>query len=128
MLTFMRDGGPFMWLLLIMFLLILALAIKKFIQMTRKEDVSPSYHESGINAIIFWGAVSAIIGFFAHYLGIYNAMIAISRATDISPAVISYGYSISLIPILAGLLIFLVSAFIWFSLRWHLKQSLKSQN
>jgi hypothetical protein len=128
MLTLMRDGGPFMWLLLLLFIMILGLAVRKFIQLIHTGDEIPSFTESGINAIVFWGAVSAVIGFFAHYLGIYHAMIAISRASDISPAIVSYGYSMSLIPVLAGLLIFLVSAIIWFLLRWRLKHVFKTQS
>jgi len=78
--------------------------------------------ESGINAIVFWGAISAIVGFFAHYLGVYYAMLAIQRANDISPAIVAYGSSMSLITILTGLTIFIFSAIIWFVLRWRYKQ------
>ena len=122
MIQFFLEGGMMMWFLLIIAVVILVLSIKKAIQLYGKQEVSKPILESGINAIVFWGAISAIVGFFAHYLGIYYAMIAISRANDISPAIVSYGYSMSLITILTGLTIFLVSAIIWFVLRWRYKQ------
>jgi uncharacterized membrane protein len=111
-----------MWFLLIIAILILALSVRKVIQLYGKQDLPKAVLESGINAIIFWGAIAAIFGFFAHYLGIYYAMLAIFQANDISPAIVALGYSISLITILTGLTIFMISAIIWFVLRWRYKQ------
>ena len=84
-----------------------------------KKDIDPHRLEPGINAIIFWGSISAILGIFAHFSGIYQAMVAISMANDISPAIVAMGYAISLITILTGLLIFMISAVIWFFYRWR---------
>lgn len=122
MIQFFREGGEMMWIFLVLALLILYLSIKKAIQLYNKDTLPKSVLETGINAIIFWGAIAAIIGFFAHYLGVYYAMIAISQANDISPAIVAYGYSMSLITILTGLTIFIFSAVIWFVLRWRFKQ------
>jgi uncharacterized membrane protein len=122
MIQFFIDGGIMMWFLLIIAILILALSVRKVIQLYGKQDLPKAVLESGINAIIFWGAIAAIFGFFAHYLGIYYAMLAIFQANDISPAIVALGYSISLITILTGLTIFMISAIIWFVLRWRYKQ------
>ena len=122
MIQFFREGGEMMWLFLLLVLLIVYLSIKKLIQLYGKEDLPKSTLETGINAIIFWGAISAILGFFAHYLGVYYAMQSIYKANDISPAIVAQGYSMSLITILTGLIIFILSAVIWFILRWRFKQ------
>jgi len=122
MIQFFLDGGMMMWFLLIIAFVILVLSIRKAIQLYSNQEVSKSVMESGINAIVFWGAISAIVGFFAHYLGVYYAMIAISQANDISPAIVARGYSMSLITILTGLTIFIISAIIWLILRWRYKQ------
>ncbi len=122
MIQFFMEGGFMMWFLLIIAIVILVLSIRKAIQLYGKQEVSKPALESGINAIIFWGAISAIVGFFAHYLGVYYAMLAIYQANDISPAIVAYGYSMSLITILTGLTIFIFSAVIWFVLRWRYKQ------
>jgi biopolymer transport protein ExbB/TolQ len=115
-------GGTMMWFLLIIALVIIVLSVRKTIQLYGKEELSKSVLETGINAIVFWGAIAAIIGFFSHYWGLYNAMQAIMRANDISPAIVAGGYAVSLITILSGLTIFICSLIIWFVLRWRLKQ------
>ncbi len=122
MIQFFLEGGMMMWFLLIIAVLILVLSIRKTLQLYGKQDLPKSALETGINAIVFWGAISAIVGFFAHYLGVYYAMLAIYQANDISPAIVAYGYSMSLITILTGLTIFIFSAVIWFVLRWRFKQ------
>ena len=122
MIQFFMEGGMMMWFLLIIAIVILALSIRKAIQLYGKQEIPKAVLETGINAIVFWGAIAAIFGFFAHYLGVYYAMLAIYRANDISPAIVANGYSMSLITILTGLTIFMVSAIIWFVLRWRYKQ------
>lgn len=122
MFQFFMEGGFMMWIFLVLAILILYLSIRKAIQLYGKQELAKPALETGINAIIFWGAIAAILGFFAHYLGVYQAMLAIYQANDISPAIVAYGYSMSLITILTGLTIFIFSAVIWFVLRWRYKQ------
>ena len=121
MLQFFFEGGPFMWVLLIIAITILGLSIKKAIDLFGSKSKDKVRLESGINAIIFWGFISVIIGFFAHYMGLFEAMRAIAQAGDISPAIVSYGYSMALITILTGLVIFFVSSVLWFIFRWRFK-------
>jgi biopolymer transport protein ExbB/TolQ len=120
MIDFFVSGGQMMWLFLIIALLIIFLSIKKAIQLFGKNELPTAVLESGTNAIIFWGSISAILGFFAHYLGLYYAMQAIYKADDISPAIVAFGYSLSLITILTGLVLFVISAIIWFIFRWKI--------
>jgi uncharacterized membrane protein len=53
-------------------------------------------------------------------------MQAIAKATAVSPAIIASGYSVSLITILSGLILFIISAIIWFILRWRYRRLVKS--
>ena len=122
MISFFIKGGFFMWPLLILAISIIILSIKKIIDLFIKKDLNHAELESGINAIIFWGGISALIGFFAHYMGLFMAMMAICRAHDISPAIVSRGYAVSLITVLTGLLILIISSIIWFVLRWRYKK------
>lgn len=125
---FFMMGGFMMWILLLLAILIVGLSIKKLIELFGKNETNPALLERGINAIIFWGAISAILGFFAHFIGIYEAMQAIMKANDISPAIVSMGYAMSLITIISGLFIFMVSAVTWFFLRWRYKVLLTKTN
>ena len=122
MFTFFIEGGDIMWLLLILLIVIVVLFIKKLIMLFNKENFSRHQLESGINAIIFWGGISCVIGFFGHYWGVYMAMQEIKKANDISPAIVAEGYAMSLITILTGLFIFLFAAIIWFAMRWRVKK------
>lgn len=119
MLTFFFKGGPYMWILLMIAIVIVVLSICKLIQVFGKKEVDPLQFQSGLNAILFWSAISLLVGLFAHFHGIYLAMQAISRAHDISPAIVAMGYSMSLITVLTGMFIFIISLLIWFFLRWR---------
>ena len=126
MINFFMEGGAFMWLLLILAIIIIVLSIRRIIELYGKKDLNKVKVESGINAIIFWGVISLVLGYFAHYLGFYNAMMAIKRANDISPAIVAEGYAVSLSTILVGLFIFMISAIVWFTLRWRYNKAYKA--
>lgn len=114
MLNLIQAGGSYMWLLLVLAIVIIILAITKGIQLFSHKDKNRAQLENGINAILFWGAFSAVLGLFAHFHGIYYAMQAIQAANDISPAIVAGGYAVSIITILTGLFIFMIAAIIWF--------------
>lgn len=118
---FMR-GGIFMWPLLLMAFVNLFLVCKKVFDLFISPSSNEVQMERGINAILFWGVLSAVLGFYAHFMGIYLAMEEIVAAADISPAIVAGGYAMSLITVLFGLLIFMISALCWFAFRWRLKQ------
>jgi len=124
MLDFFHQGGIFMWPLLVLVIVIVVLSIKKAIAVFLKADDDIERHEIGINAIIFWGGISAVIGFFAHHSGVIIAMNAIKNANDISPAIVAHGYHSSLTIVITGLSILLISAISWFILRWRYKNLL----
>jgi biopolymer transport protein ExbB/TolQ len=116
------QGGMYMWPILLCSILIMVLSIKKIIDLFFKKDLNHLQLESGINSILFWGGISVLIGFLGHFHGLFLAMEAISRASDISPAIVAMGYGVSLITVLFGLLNLLISSLIWFVLRWRFKQ------
>ena len=122
MFELIHTGGPFMLPLVIFLVIILALSVKKTIDLFGGKERNRIKLESGINAILFWGALSAVFGYLGHYLGVYRAMNEIAHAHDISPGIVALGYGISLITILSGLTIFIISAVLWFIFRWRLKQ------
>ncbi len=122
MIEFFFKGGYMMWLLLLIAIVILVLTVKKVLDLFVNKSLPSNKLETGINAIFFWGGISALLGAFAHFHGMYISMIIISEANDISPAIVAAGYGVSLIAMLAGLLIFIISAIIWFVFRWRFKK------
>ena len=110
-----------MYIQVLLALFILALSIKKIVDLFGRRELPLPRQEAGVNAILFWGGINAVLGFYGHFLGIYLAMQAIKEANDIMPSIVAEGYAISLTTILTGLFIFLLSAILWFFLRWRLK-------
>lgn len=121
MINLFYNGGFYMWPLLLLALIILGLTIKKATDLFGVKQSNARTLESGLNAIFFWGAMSAVIGFLAHFHGMYEAMMAMSKAPDISPAIVAGGFAVSLITILFGLVIFLIASIAWLVLRWRYK-------
>jgi biopolymer transport protein ExbB/TolQ len=113
------KGGNMMWLLLIIFLINLVLIVKKSIELFGKENLSRQALKAGLNAIPFWGSVSLILGFLWHFWGLMLAMSAIAEANDVSPSIVANGLAISMISIIFGILIFLLSGIAWLILKWQ---------
>ena len=122
MLSFFHQGGIFMWPLLIVAIIIIYLSIRKIIDLFVLSSQNREKLKNGINAILFWGSFSVVLGIFAHFVGVYLAMQAIMMASDISPAIVANGYAMSLITILSGLFMFMVSSIIWLILQWRYKK------
>lgn len=73
-----------------------------------------------INAVLFWGCVSAALGFLGQCSGLYNALGVISRAPAINPALVARGFAESFTTTIFGLTILVLSALAWFALStWH---------
>jgi len=72
--------------------------------------------EKGMNAILFWGATSLLVGLLAQMAGLYQALGFITNANDISLGIVASGLRVSLTFPIFGMLIFIFSALIWFVL------------
>jgi len=108
-----------MIILLLLAIVIVILSIIKEIQILTGREANRARISSGLNAILFWGALSGILGFLSHFMTLYKSMAIISHAGAISPQRVAMGFGESLLSILFGLWIFTFSAMIWFFLRWQ---------
>ncbi len=95
---------------------ILVLSIKKVIDLYFRKDLAKEDMVKGLHAILFWGGITAVIGFLGQVSGMYNAMLAISSASALSPAVIAAGFGQSLTTTIYGLVTLIISGIIWFVL------------
>ncbi len=95
---------------------ILVLSIKKVIDLYFRKDLAKEDMVKGLHAILFWGGITAVIGFLGQVSGMYNAMLAISAASALSPAVIAAGFGQSLTTTIYGLVTLIISGIIWFVL------------
>jgi len=122
MLEFIHEGGPFMILLVIIMIGLLILSVKKFYDLYINKNQIDRQNESGINAILFWGSISALLGVLGQLSGLYLSISAIAMATDISPKIVLMGLKISFNSTLFGLWILFFSSIIWFALRARYKK------
>jgi biopolymer transport protein ExbB/TolQ len=116
MVYFFKSMGPFGPLLTIIALVIAVLIVRKIVDLWIRKDLSPHKLESGLHAILFWGAVSAVLGVLGQITGIYNALSVIVRATEISPNVVAQGFAESFTTTIFGIEILVISAIAWFIL------------
>jgi len=113
---FFASMGVFGIPMIVIALVILALMIKKAVDLFGRKGLSGAKLEAGLHAILFWGVVSALFGVLGQITGIYNALGAIMRAKEISPSVVAQGFAQSFTTTIFGLEILLVSAIVWFIL------------
>jgi uncharacterized membrane protein len=120
MLQMIRWSGPYGYLLAVLALLILYLVIRKSWQLgSGRVEPGPQF-TTGLNAILFWGAISAVLGMLGQFSGIYTALQAIMRASEISPTVTMTGFFMSFTSTLLGFMILFFSALAWFALKsWY---------
>ena len=125
MINFINKGGSLMWILLLVSAVIAILIIRQIIFLFFKKDSTTIPDEKGLNAILFWGGFSLVFGFLAHYIGLYNAMNAISESPEISPDVVSRGYQESLTTVIFGMVVFLAAFVSWFFLKTRVNKPVK---
>ena len=97
-----------MWIVVIVLtiMLLVKVAVKKEADTKKLRDV-----------ILFLGSFAFLWGMLGQVLGMIQAMGAIERARDISPAIIAGGFKISLLAPVYGFTLFIISYLVWFVVR-----------
>lgn len=113
----LRSGGHFIWMQLLIAVIIVSVTVKHILALYRTKGKAVPENELQPGSILFWGGFSVVLGFFAHYMGLYRAMRAIETAHDISPAIVAGGYGDSLVCVISGLVLLMASMLIWLTLR-----------
>ena len=117
MLSVYRLMGPWGIILLVLILVNVCLVGWSVVKLsTNGHHKNPSL-EGKINAVLFWGAMGAVLGVLGQLNGIYLALRVILAAAEIDPAVVAEGFAISFLPTLFGLALLAGSALAWFVLR-----------
>lgn len=113
MFSLFNEGGPlFMTLISLAGLTALGLTIKIFMDKAAGRQ-STKYTPGSILVV---GSLSFMLGILGQAIGIYQALIAIQAAGDISPAMMFGGFKVSMIAPMYGLVIFVITLIIWLAL------------
>ena len=113
---FFMGGALFMSLLTIVFIGMLAIAVMNGLKMLNGSlDVQAATR--GIGFVKSAGLLAFVIGLLGQLIGLFSAFQAIEAKTvDISPELLASGFKVSMIPMLYGSIIFVLSLVIWFGL------------
>lgn len=111
-----EDGGYMMWPILICAILVVALAANTGSKLFRGEARALPEMQSGLDAVLFWGAFAVVLGVLGTVVGLIQMAQAIQLAGDVEPVLVWGGFGVSLVTTLFGLLVLSVALLVWFGL------------
>ena len=112
----LMEAGPLIWPVILLMFVIFGLVIKNAVALVGKRG-EPVSRRHSIDAVLFWGSVAAVIGFLGQWLGVMRLITVIVERGVVSPDMVVYGLSESLLTPVAGMFVLVGSAFLWFFLR-----------
>lgn len=111
------GGIQFMSVLFLVLIAVIILAVIGFIQAYSKQNPNLPRLTNIVLAIRFLGGFAPVWGILGQGVGMYEACDAIQEMGDVSPAMLAGGFQVSMITVLYGLIIFLISRIFWFILK-----------
>ncbi len=105
---FYEGGWLFMTLVSLAAITALGLTIKVFAD-TITGNLNTRFSP---NSILIAGSLAFMLGILGQTIGIYQALIAIQQAGDVSPAIIFGGFKVSMIAPMYGLFVFVITLLI----------------
>lgn len=115
MIELFRTGGVIMWPMLAVAGGIAWLVLGTAARLWRRRD--PEASERSLHAVLFWGIMSVVLGAIGTVGGLVVMTRAIALAGAVEAPLVWGGVSVSLVPLITGLALFLLSAVSWFGLR-----------
>ncbi|MGE0089690.1 MAG: MotA/TolQ/ExbB proton channel family protein [Bacteroidales bacterium] len=107
------EGGIFFMLpIYLMWIVVIILTIR-FILLLKKDNKDLRLKRTN-DSILFTGSFAFLFGLFGQIIGLFGAMEAIYSAGDISPALMAAGFMISLLTVIYGFALLLLSSIVWF--------------
>ncbi len=112
MIGFFMMGGPIMYPILLLAIVIVVLVITNVVRLFGR-GMADARTQGSVNAILFWGTVAVVLGIFGQWSGLYMSASAIIRASVINPGAVFEGFAATLVTLISGLTVFIVAAFCW---------------
>ncbi len=111
--SFIANGGPFMYLILLIGAAVVLLTAWRARRSLSGQPAQPAQ----INTVLYLGITALLLGIIAQLTGLYSAATAILKATAISPSIVAEGILISFNTTLLGFYILVIAALLWLLLR-----------
>lgn len=115
-----KIGGPYMYVISLLAILMLAIVVWKIVGIVTKKAVDLKL----VELILMFGSVAAAIGLFSQIVGIVQALEAIRAAADISPQIVMGGAIVSFYAPIWGFFVFIISMVFYFVLKEIIKTKL----
>jgi len=119
-----RDGGVMMWPMLVVALGIVWTALRTWTRM--QQDAASDDVRRGMQSVLFWGGMAALLGLLGTVVGLVVAAQAIARAPEAPASLIWSGVGVTLITLIFGLVIFLFASLAWFGLNTRAARRVRS--
>ena len=116
MLRFIEQSGPFILLQFALALVILLLAIVNLARLALHRGNAARLRTS-IDAILFWGCLTAVFGFLGQWVGLHRAANAVAAHGAVNPQLVILGIGESLGTTVFGMFTLTAAALLWFALR-----------
>lgn len=110
------EGG-FWWMLPIYIMWIAVIILTVVLAMRLIKDRQNGWVKPLSEIILFAGSFAFLIGILGQAIGIMQMMECIGEMGNIAPAIIARGFLVSMLTTMYGLVLFVVSLFIWFLTR-----------
>jgi biopolymer transport protein ExbB/TolQ len=118
----LESGGILMWPLLLLALGVIFLGARAALLLRRGERGDTV--AAGLRAILFWGSMSVVLGLLGTTIGIVQMTQAIQLVEVVEERLVYGGIGVALVTSIFGLVIFTLSAILWFTLRqWQLRRT-----
>ncbi len=117
MLQAYKIGGPYMHIISLMGILVLAIVVWKVIGIVTKKSVDLKF----VDLVLMAGSVALAIGLLSQIVGIVQALEAIRAVADISPQIVMGGAIVSFYAPIWGFIVFIFSLVFHFVLKEIIK-------
>lgn len=115
MIEWFSSGGVVMWPLLVLALGVVGLGAREAV-LLRRMDTHHDAHRASPATILFWGGVSLLLGLLGTVVGIVIMARNVAAAGEVNASLVWGGVGVSLVPLVFGILTFLLAAFLWLPL------------
>ncbi|MEN8117612.1 MAG: MotA/TolQ/ExbB proton channel family protein [Bacteroidota bacterium] len=119
-----KMGGPYMNVISLMGLIMLAVTVWKTVEVFAKKEANLKK----LDLIIMAGSVSLAVGLLSQIVGIVMALEAIRAAADVSPQIVMGGAIVSFYAPIWGFIVFIFSLLFYFILKEIIKSKLPGNN
>lgn len=124
MTEFFASGGVIMWPILAVGLGVVWISGRTALRLRGRnpspDGAGPDEVRRGLQAILFWGVMAVVLGLLGTTVGIVIMTRAVALAGAAEAPLIWGGIGVALVTLAFGLLVFLLSATLWFVLhQWQ---------